>query len=826
MLNCITSDTSEHRFTLLPIRIIIRIFTSTSTQNFIIQTTECLRGCSEERLGSELGIRKLISSGLELDSESIAFYQSTQSCQTFFDPPPAIPVSVLQDIVSTAIKHPKGYTLTLHDGTKTVLNKKVFAEALHLPYHETTFDHPTNTQLESMIYQMGYLYDLPRLFQMSKGHISPLWQCLIHYIIKCLTGKMGGTYQLSKRLMELLWSLFTGYENNHAEILFEDFLSYIPTSQKPKGKIHTARFWDMCIDHIHQTLHIPIPQPRSDEDKLVMPEAKPYAPKTDSIFGKIRKLPDSLLSLADPSEPAVIFHLSATQGPSEPSSKDSESEKLEERQNSHDSEDTQGDMILDTHKSPPKEKEKATETNKDTPLITIISDPTQPPSDASEFDVWRFRTAVNEQDLLVELLKTQFDLKIAELQNLSALGPPTDADSDTVKAERKRIKALTLQIDSFLSASLKKLVDTPIYLFDTTEQDWSKIASDIVPLTWNRFTLLNPQKTNTTLEQPAESGYRLILSESHSIPGGLFIFRTDQEVNQPQPTSSKVPLMILKVHQHPENFSNSESDLDSNKTNPSGLRKSPVSTIFINPLSPRPLTDSDFKPLKTYNPHPTYQHNWDIPLTPNGDKYVYSLNFAQTPGFNKELETYHRNQKFLNICTKPQVETWSIDPITVVRSLKKRSFPKANYYEYEIIRNNNYDKPTLVTEADFRMMNPADIFSIVRKLSTKEYQTLFPEKVDLSMPEDRDHWKRGTTFDPVLGLVYKNPKQKGSLFFLRADQIRRLPSVNLNEYIKAIKKSQSSNAEAKKELLLRVEWLLRVRNFWSYAVRQGVLDKP
>ncbi|KAI3700243.1 hypothetical protein L2E82_44864 [Cichorium intybus] len=183
----------------------------------------------------------------------------------------------------------------------------------------------------------------------------------------------------------------------------------------------------------------------------------------------------------------------------------------------------------------------------------------------------------------------------------------------------------------------------------------------------------------------------------------------------------------------------SESDPDSNKADPSGPSRPPTRPIFSNPLLPQPLTDSDFKPFKTCNPPPTTQHNWDIPLTPNEDK------------------------------------------------------------------NNNYDKPILITEADFRLMNPADLFMIVRKLSTKEYQVareayvttrrflhhlleefcvadaeLFilvnltypiPEKVDLSMPENRDNWKKGATFDPVLGLVYKNPKQKGSLFFLRADQI-------------------------------------------------------
>ncbi|KAI3510746.1 hypothetical protein L1887_17880 [Cichorium endivia] len=309
----------------------------------------------------------------------------------------------------------------------------------------------------------------------------------------------------------------------------------------------------------------------------------------------------------------------------------------------------------------------------------------------------------------------------------------------------------------------------------------------------------------------------------------ILVFSPIKESDPPEVKEKKSKFFDTQALRHAENLS-SESDPD--KIDPSGLRRSPVRTIFSNPLIPRPLTDSDFKPFKTYNPPPSPQHNWDIPLTPNGDKYIYSLNFSQTPGFNKDLEAYHRNQKFLNTCTKPQVETWSIDPITSVRSLKLK-------------------------HADFRMMNPADLFTIVRKLSTKEYQICreayvtvkrflhrlleefctadaelfhlvnptdpFREKVDLSMPEDRDNWKRGATFDPVLGLIYKNPKQKGSLFFLRAEQIRRLPNVNLTEYIKAIKKSQSSDSEAKKELILRVEWLLAIRKFWSYAVRQDKL---
>ncbi|KAI3493585.1 hypothetical protein L1887_40787 [Cichorium endivia] len=308
--------------------------------------------------------------------------------KAFFHPPPSIPLSLLQDIVSSATKCASGYGICLHNDHRVVLDKKTFTKALNLPYHTSNFDQPSDSDLKSMIYNMGYMYDLPKLFHMSKGHISPLWQCLIHYIIKCLTGKMGGTDQLNKRLMTLLWSLYSGRKVDYAGILFDDFIHYVPSSLKPTGQIHSARFWAICIEHIYQNLELAFPDPRSDDDKLVMVKAKPYTAKTDTIFGEIRRLPTTLLNLADPTHPAVISHINSTEGVdaypphslkqceapkklkkkasdsspskqrkiktmSEPSSKDFESEHLDERQNSPGSEDTQDDPFMEENQNQP-----------------------------------------------------------------------------------------------------------------------------------------------------------------------------------------------------------------------------------------------------------------------------------------------------------------------------------------------------------------------------------------------------------------------------------------------------------------------------------------
>ncbi|KAI3505850.1 hypothetical protein L1887_28151 [Cichorium endivia] len=522
------------------------------------------------------------------DTDTINIARHTLA-KAFFHPPPSIPLSLLQDIVSSATKCANGYGICLHNDHRVVLDKKTFAKALNLPYHTSHFDQPFDDDLKSMIYNMGYLYDLPKLFHMSKGHISPLWQCLIHYIIKCLTGKMGGTDQLNKRLMTLLWSLYSGRKVDYAGILFDDFIHYIPSSLKPSGQIHSARFWAICIDHIYQNLDLAFPDPRSDDDKLVMVKAKPYTAKTDTIFGEIRRLPTALLKLADSTHPAVICHINSTAGVdaypphslkqceapkklkkkasdsspskqppkkkqrkvktmSEPSSKDSESEHLDERQNSPGSEDTQDDPFVEENQNepPPSPPKKNSPTSTQNPRIDFFPTFSQPPSDASEFDKWKFKQAVQEHNDLVGRLKQQFEHKQQELQNLLNYGSPSDNESAHIKSERARINALILQVDSFLHSSLEKLVDSSLYLFDTTETDWSRIASAIVPLTWDKFCaqeIQRKQLRQQTLERPTKSDSRVLISETQSIPIGTSLFGADQEVDKP--SSSQMHLIDL-----------------------------------------------------------------------------------------------------------------------------------------------------------------------------------------------------------------------------------------------------------------------------------------
>lgn len=274
----------------------------------------------------------------------------------------------------------------------------------------------------------------------------------------------------------------------------------------------------------------------------------------------------------------------------------------------------------------------------------------------------------------------------------------------------------------------------------------------------------------------------------------------------------------------------------------------------------RPLTDPDFRSHQSYAPPPSPAHNWDVPLTPNGDKYIYTLTFSGIPEQNKTMVMRLKLQKFLDRYTQPQINTWSIELITTVSSVKRRTYEKSNFYEYEIVRDK---KKLVITEADFRKMNPSDIYSIIIKLAPRVerckdsreafvaakcflHQLLeefsfgdgelykfvenhpedqYRDLVDVSLPDARSQWKKVATFDPMLGLVYSDKSRKGTKLFFRAHQIRRARSVMLESYVAAMKKTSHSDPEAKKELLLRMEWMLKVSKLWSYSWKQSILEE-
>lgn len=217
----------------------------------------------------------------------------------------------LEKTILNATKTDDHLIITLANGTKEKLDRSVFASSLSLMVRQDTYPEPTQEELICMLYQMEYKHPLKNLSSLKKSCLSPLWQCVMHYCVRSLTGKTGGTDQMSRRMLELLWSLYTSRPVDYAGILFEVFMAYVSDSQKPPFRLHSVRYWAMCIEFLHLLHNIQIPS--REEDRLYsMDPLPPYTPKPDDIFGPIRSLPEGFLQFADPDNQFLINHLRAT----------------------------------------------------------------------------------------------------------------------------------------------------------------------------------------------------------------------------------------------------------------------------------------------------------------------------------------------------------------------------------------------------------------------------------------------------------------------------------------------------------------------------------
>ncbi|KAI3510675.1 hypothetical protein L1887_17807 [Cichorium endivia] len=222
---------------------------------------------------------------------------------------------------------------------------------------------------------------------------------------------------------------------------------------------------------------------------------------------------------------------------------------------------------------------------------------------------------------------------------------------------------------------------------------------------------ISPPPTNPS---PIPSPQKPPHQQSPHSEDEIFVYSPIKDSDPPEIKERKSNFFDDQANEHAKDFS-TESEPDQHQNDPTGPSKS----IYSN-NNYRLMTDSDYQPFKSYNPPPSKDHNWDFPLAPNRDKYPYTLNLTPAPGPYKDQAAYERNLQFFKKWTKPQVETWSNEVVTAVRSIKRKQFQKAEFFEYELVRNGDYKNSTRITEADFRNMNPADVFSITMRLSNKE----------------------------------------------------------------------------------------------------------
>ena len=98
------------------------------------------------------------------------------------------------------------------------------------------------------------------------------------------------------KLLELVWSIFTGHDVNYGQILWDDFLQYIPKETPKENPIELtfARFWALCISDLHHDANLNM---GNDINLFITRDLKRYAySKDQSIFGPIRRLPIHILT--------------------------------------------------------------------------------------------------------------------------------------------------------------------------------------------------------------------------------------------------------------------------------------------------------------------------------------------------------------------------------------------------------------------------------------------------------------------------------------------------------------------------------------------------
>ena len=130
----------------------------------------------------------------------------------------------------------------------------------------------------------------------------------MHFIIRGLSGKHGGTDTLSKDLLNVEFSIYSGRNNavDHPEVLC--FCKF--AIKRKLNEILSPRFWALMIEHILKELNVPIPVSTIPPEvcasfKLV----KSYRIPDQSSFGPVRRLPNNMLALIPSGSPYLKHHL-------------------------------------------------------------------------------------------------------------------------------------------------------------------------------------------------------------------------------------------------------------------------------------------------------------------------------------------------------------------------------------------------------------------------------------------------------------------------------------------------------------------------------------
>ena len=82
------------------------------------------------------------------------------------------------------------------------------------------------------------------------------------------------------KLLELVWSISTGNDVHYGQILWDDFLQYIP-KENPRialTKLTFTHFWSFCISDLHRDARLNM---GNDINIFITYDLKRYTPSKD-----------------------------------------------------------------------------------------------------------------------------------------------------------------------------------------------------------------------------------------------------------------------------------------------------------------------------------------------------------------------------------------------------------------------------------------------------------------------------------------------------------------------------------------------------------------
>ncbi|KAL4561751.1 hypothetical protein LXL04_033925 [Taraxacum kok-saghyz] len=144
---------------------------------------------------------------------------------------------------------------------------------------------PTDDDLSSFLEEIGYEDTPPTLGDLKKAKFPAPWHMAVHFVLRCLLGKTGGTDAIVKDLLRLLWGVYYNKNIHFGGILWNDFRQYVLAK---KSEVPSARFWSVILNKLYADHQ---PTIALEEDDAM------YKPPLLSKFSTNPKCPPSIRRL-------------------------------------------------------------------------------------------------------------------------------------------------------------------------------------------------------------------------------------------------------------------------------------------------------------------------------------------------------------------------------------------------------------------------------------------------------------------------------------------------------------------------------------------------